>query len=61
MYVGNACPWCHRVLLALALRGLAVRHVGVVNMLDDPTKARRGGWVFGSACPDPLYGAADLW
>ena len=22
LYVGNACPWCHRVLLALALRGL---------------------------------------
>lgn len=22
-YLGNACPWCHRVLLALVLRGLA--------------------------------------
>ena len=22
LYVGNACPWCHRVLLALTLTGL---------------------------------------
>ena len=22
-YLGNACPWCHRVLMALVLRGLA--------------------------------------
>lgn len=21
VYVGNACPWCHRVLLVLALTG----------------------------------------
>lgn len=23
LYLGNACPWCHRVLLALVVRGLA--------------------------------------
>jgi putative glutathione S-transferase len=22
LYVGNACPWCHRVLLALVVCGL---------------------------------------
>ena len=22
LYVGNACPWCHRVLLALVASGL---------------------------------------
>jgi len=22
-YVGNACPWCHRVALTVALRGRA--------------------------------------
>lgn len=26
VYVGLACPWCHRVLLALALTGLASSH-----------------------------------
>lgn len=61
VYVGNACPWCHRVLLALALRGLAVRHVAVVRLEDDPTRARRGGWVFSKSSPDPVFGAADLW
>lgn len=55
-------PRCHRVLLALALRGLAYRHVGIVQLQDNPTKARRGGWVFGPESPDPLFpGSKDLW
>lgn len=33
VYVGNACPWCHRVLLVLALTGgcgsVCRRHTGV--------------------------------
>ncbi len=91
VYLGNACPWCHRVAIALVLRGLALpppthtatpqassasssaaapgrvvpqqqqQHVTVTRLLDDPTRARRGGWVFGAADPDPLFGAADLW
>ena len=28
LYTGNACPWCHRCLLALAARGLS-EHVSV--------------------------------
>jgi putative glutathione S-transferase len=57
VYVGNACPWCHRVLLALALRGLggAVR---IVRLAADPERASRGGWVLADA--DPVFGAADL-
>lgn len=23
IYVGNTCPWCHRAVLAVVLRGLA--------------------------------------
>ncbi len=69
LYLGNACPWCHRVALALVLRGLArpsggagsAPHVTVSRLVDDPTKARRGGWVFGADSPDPLFGARDLW
>ena len=57
MYLGNACPWCHRVLLTLILRGL-LPGVMVVNAADDPERASRGGWVFDS--PDPVFGAADL-
>ena len=57
MYLGNACPWCHRVLLALILRGL-LPGIAVVTAADDPERASRGGWVFDS--PDPVFGAADL-
>ena len=59
LYVGNACPWCHRTLLARALRG-ADALVTVVKMDDDPAKARRGGWSFTQTAPDPVFGASDL-
>jgi hypothetical protein len=36
-------------------------HITVVRVIDDPTKARRGGWVFGGEDPDPVWGAQDLW
>jgi glutathionyl-hydroquinone reductase len=41
VFVGNACPWCHRVLLALILRGL-LPAVQIVPMADDPERASRG-------------------
>ena len=59
VYVGNACPWCHRVTLTIALRGLG-DHVRVVPMTDDAERASRGGWVFESSSPDPVFGARDL-
>ena len=34
--------------------------VKVVVMDDDPTRARRGGWSFTDAAPDPIWGAQDL-
>ncbi|KXZ42037.1 hypothetical protein GPECTOR_218g461 [Gonium pectorale] len=118
LYLGNACPWCHRVALAAVLRGMfrpvgwsepeglgvaeaeqqqrqppsepsepsgqwrarelplgpqthtsAGRSgtarprpiVGFTRLVDDPTRARRGGWVFGAEDPDPVFRAADLW
>lgn len=61
LYVGNACPWCHRVLLALALRGNPSL-VRVVELLDDPERATRGGWVIAPpATSDPVFGARDLY
>jgi putative glutathione S-transferase len=59
VYLGNACPWCHRVGATLALRGLS-GVVGVTRMADDPERASRGGWAFDASDPDPLCGAADL-
>ena len=56
LYVGNACPWCHRTKLAAALLGSA--NLEVVEMTDDAERASRGGWVFDA--PDPLHGCRDL-
>jgi len=59
VYVGNACPWCHRVTSTLALRGLRDA-ISVSNLADDPERASRGGWCFDDSDPDPLVGASDL-
>lgn len=57
LYLGNPCPWCHRVAMAVALRGLT-DIITVVKAVDDPERASRGGWVFDS--PEPAFGAKDL-
>jgi putative glutathione S-transferase len=57
LYLGNPCPWCHRVALALALRGLT-SNITVIRAIDDPERASRGGWVFND--PEPAFGAKDL-
>ena len=59
LYVGNTCPWCHRTTLALALRGLT-GHVRVARLLDDATRASRGGWILASDREDPVFAAKDL-
>ncbi|GAX78570.1 hypothetical protein CEUSTIGMA_g6010.t1 [Chlamydomonas eustigma] len=61
LYLGNACPWCHRVLLAYVLRGFNQGVVSFTQLGSDPTKARRGGWIFTQQDPDPVWGAQDLW
>jgi putative glutathione S-transferase len=58
VYLGEACPWCHRVKLTLLLKG--IESVTVTQLLDDPTKASRGGWVFSQSDRDPLFTAPDL-
>lgn len=62
VYVGNPCPWCHRVSITLALRGLLGNGggVGCTRLANDPQRASRGGWCFDAADPDPLIGAPDL-
>jgi len=34
VYVGNACPWCHRVLLVLALTGNRTRVSWVLPLVE---------------------------
>ena len=62
VYVGNPCPWCHRVMLAIALRRMGTNQIGSTFLVDDPVKASRGGWVFDSSkerSKDPV-GCSDL-
>ena len=52
VYVGNPCPWCHRVRLVVNILGLQDDDaVGMTMLLDDPIKASRGGWVFSTPPP----------
>jgi len=64
LYVGNPCPWCHRCVLAVKLLGFDEASIGVTRLVDDPTRASRGGWIFDPGYrggdPDPLFGSADL-
>lgn len=64
VYLGNPCPWCHRVKLILALRDISSEdEVGVTTLIDDPTKASRGGWIFNPNAKqnrDPLNNSNDL-
>ena len=56
LYVGAACPWCHRAVLTLALRRL--RGVRVVQLRGN---ASSGGWEFPPGQADPVVpGAATL-
>ena len=59
LYLGNPCPWCHRVTLALALLDLSGT-VTSTRLADDAAKARRGGWTFSKSDPDPLANSPDL-
>lgn len=59
LYIGNACPWCHRVAIAAALRGVPAESLRIVKLVDDAERASRGGWIVESG-RDPLFGAKDL-
>lgn len=56
LYLGNPCPWCHRVKLAQALFNLS--SISTTTLVDDPVKASRGGWILPEK--DPRSGASDL-
>ncbi len=73
LYLGNACPWCHRVAIIAYLRGWAVYapgqadrrpskqdHLAITRLVDDPARARRGGWALPPGQADPLTGSPDL-
>jgi len=64
LYVGNPCPWCHRAVLTAKLLELDESQLGITQLVDDPERASRGGWVFDDGdrkeYADPLFGCRDL-
>ena len=44
LYLGNPCPWCHRVKSAIACLNLE-GEIPVTMLIDDAEKASKGGWV----------------
>ena len=59
IYVGNPCPWCHRVHLAHTVYRLQ-ELISISSVADDPTRARRGGWYFSEEKNDPIWNEQDL-
>lgn len=44
LYLGNPCPWCHRVKAAIAVLNLE-GEIPVTMLIDDAEKASKGGWI----------------
>jgi putative glutathione S-transferase len=55
LYAGNSCPWCHRVTLTLALRGLSA----AVRVVPLRGASESAGWIFLRGDP-VVRGAASL-
>jgi putative glutathione S-transferase len=51
LFLGNPCPWCHRVTLVLNLRKITPTEVSRTQLIDDPIKASRGGWILPDSFP----------
>jgi len=48
LYLGNPCPWCHRVKAVVTL--LELEHdISTTMLIDNAEKASKGGWIL----PDP--------
>ncbi|KAL9181790.1 hypothetical protein ACHAXT_012133 [Thalassiosira profunda] len=59
LYLGNPCPWCHRVKAAVALLNLE-DGIPVTTLIDNAEKASKGGWILPDPSPtDIQYGVAE--
>lgn len=47
-----------RVKLTIKVKG--IESVSITQLVDDPTKASRGGWILSQNDPDPMFSARDL-
>lgn len=60
LYLGNPCPWCHRVSLASTILRISSADISISNLEDNPIIATKGGWTFSKSNPDPVFTANDL-
>lgn len=60
--LGNPCPWCHRISIALTLQPRS--NVKILKLQDNASKARKGGWILPQTSEFPgvpdLKGVYDL-
>ena len=60
LYLGNPCPWCHRVALATAILQISPSDFLTSSLEDNPIVASKGGWTFSQTNPDKAFGVNDL-
>ncbi|KAL7437044.1 hypothetical protein ACHAXH_004189 [Discostella pseudostelligera] len=53
LYLGNPCPWCHRVKAAMALLELEY-DVPITMLIDNAEKASKGGWILPEPSPSDI-------
>lgn len=62
LYVSHACPWAHRTVIVLALKGLedaiGLTYVHPTWQYTNPGEDEHRGWVFGSKNGKPLSSTA---
>jgi putative glutathione S-transferase len=59
LYLGNPCPWCHRVMAAVTLLGIE-DDIPITALIDDAEKASKGGWILPNPSPRDIgLGIAD--
>ena len=51
IYLGNPCPWCHRVKAAMAVLNLE-GEIPVTMLIDDAEKASKWGWILPTPSTD---------
>ena len=60
LYLGNPCPWCHRVKAAVVVLGLE-DYIPITMLIDDAEKASKGGWILPKASvEDQINIASEL-
>lgn len=53
LYLGNPCPWCHRVKAAMAVLDLEGK-IPITMLIDDAEKASKGGWILPKPSADDM-------